>query len=172
MRTTPSSTALRVEPGHQAEWSAVSRVAGSAALADLPDPDYADVCIVTVPADRCSRIPRDPAELARLIFDPMAAPGVIRALFWLRQHAMGLIGLARSGPDVFAVREVVAGEAVIATDEPHLDFRAGIAVAGNLVLVTTVVRLHGWRGRLYFTPVRLLHPLVTRAMISGAIRRL
>ena len=144
----------------------------SAALADIPDPDYADVCVVAVPPDRRTHIPQDPAELARLIFDPASAPGMIKALFWLRQRAVALIGLAPSGPDVFAVGEVVAGEAIIATDEPHLDFRAGIAAADGLIVVTTVVRLHGWRGRLYFAPVRLLHPLVTRGMIAGAIRRM
>lgn len=144
----------------------------SAALADIPDPDYADVCVVAVPPDRQRRIPQDPAELARMIFDPASAPSVIKALFWLRQRAVALIGMAPSGPDVFAVREVVGGEAIIATDEPHLDFRAGITAADGLVMVTTVVRLHGWRGQLYFAPVRLLHPLVTRAMIAGAIRRM
>lgn len=40
----------------------------------------------------------------------------------------------------------------------------------RLVRVTTTVRLHGWRGRLYFAPVRLVHPIVVGAMIRGANR--
>ncbi len=42
--------------------------------------------------------------------------------------------------------------------------------AGLLRCVTTV-RLHGWRGRLYFLPVRLLHDPVTPAMMQAAVRR-
>jgi hypothetical protein len=34
------------------------------------------------------------------------------------------------------------------------------------------VRLHGWRGRLYLAPVRLLHPVITNAMLRGAARAL
>jgi hypothetical protein len=31
-----------------------------------------------------------------------------------------------------------------------------------------VVRLHGWRGRLYFAPVKLVHPSVVRGMLRRA----
>jgi hypothetical protein len=34
------------------------------------------------------------------------------------------------------------------------------------------VTLKGWRGRLYFVPVRLLHDAVTRSMMAAAVRRL
>ena len=42
----------------------------------------------------------------------------------------------------------------------------------HLVHVTTAVTLKGWRGRVYFAPVRLLHDAVTRSMMTAAARRL
>ncbi|MFD0660909.1 DUF2867 domain-containing protein [Thermocatellispora tengchongensis] len=42
----------------------------------------------------------------------------------------------------------------------------------RLVRITTTVRLKGWRGRVYFWPVRLVHPIVVRAMLRSAQRRL
>ena len=47
----------------------------------------------------------------------------------------------------------------------------GIDTDRRLLRITTAVRLHGWRGRLYFAPVSVLHPLVTRAMASRAAAR-
>jgi len=38
--------------------------------------------------------------------------------------------------------------------------------------VTTAVRLKGWRGRVYFVPVRLLHDPVTRSMMASAANQL
>lgn len=65
-------------------------------------------------------------------------------------------------------------EALIVADERHLDFRVAVGVdsRANLLRVTTVVRLHGWRGKVYFAPVRLLHGPVVQAMLRRAIRRL
>jgi hypothetical protein len=40
-----------------------------------------------------------------------------------------------------------------------------------MLRVTTAVWLHGWRGRLYFAPVAVLHDPVTRSMMRRAIRR-
>ena len=53
-------------------------------------------------------------------------------------------------------------------------FRVGVGVdaQGGLVRVTTVVRLKGWRGRLYFLPVRLLHSMVVHALLRAACQRL
>ena len=39
-----------------------------------------------------------------------------------------------------------------------------------MLRVTTTVRLHNTRGRLYFAPVRLAHPIVMRAMLRSAAR--
>lgn len=53
------------------------------------------------------------------------------------------------------------------------EFRCGVAydAGARLLRVTTVVRLKGWRGRLYFAPVRVLHPLVVHAMMVRTIGR-
>jgi hypothetical protein len=37
--------------------------------------------------------------------------------------------------------------------------------------VTTAVQLKGWRGRLYFLPVRFGHDQITRSMMAAAGRR-
>jgi len=47
----------------------------------------------------------------------------------------------------------------------------GVDPAGH-DLFTTAVRLHGWRGRLYFIPVRLVHGPIVRAMLARTARRL
>ena len=75
---------------------------------------------------------------------------------------------------VFAVRRVEGGEALMVASDRHLDFACGVEVdAGRrLVRVTTAVRLHGWRGRLSFAPVGLVHPVVVRSMLRRAARRL
>ena len=91
-----------------------------------------------------------------------------------------LLDLPRPPTALFAARNVISEGAVMALqqrglthevalvgfDDRHLDFRAAVGVdaPARLVRVTTTVRLHGWRGRVYFAPVRLLHPVVVRSM--------
>jgi hypothetical protein len=142
----------------------------SLALRDIPLPDHADVVLVPLPAGA----PEDAETWARAVFDPGGAPAWIRALFGVRQALVGLIGVHRAPRDVFAVREVAGQEALIAADAGHLDFRAGVAVdpVARMVRVTTTVRLHGVRGRIYFAPVRLLHAPITLAMLRAAATRL
>jgi len=142
----------------------------SLALRDIPVPDHADVVLVPLP----DGAPEDPATWARAVFDPGSAPGWVRALFGVREALVGLIGVHRAPRHVFAVREVAGQEALIAADAGHLDFRAGVGVdpVARMVRVTTTVRLHGVRGRIYFAPVRLLHAPVTQAMLRSAAARL
>lgn len=147
----------------------------SLALRDIPVPDHADVVLIPLPAGA----PEDAETWARAVFDPGSAPAWVRALFGVREALVGLIGVRRAQRDVFAVREVAgqgaAGqEALIAADAGHLDFRAGVGVdpVTRMVRVTTTVRLHGVRGRIYFAPVRLLHAPITRAMLLAAAARL
>jgi hypothetical protein len=73
---------------------------------------------------------------------------------------------------MLAVDRVVGDEAIIDTDDRHLRFVAAVSTGAGLVHVTTAVTLKGWRGRLYFVPVRLLHDAVTRSMMAAAVRRL
>jgi hypothetical protein len=141
----------------------------SLALRDIPRPDFADVQVFPLPPGA----PDDPAWWARAAFDMSSAPLAVRALMSLRQGLVRLIGLEPSPRDVFDVDEVHADEALIAQDERHLDFRAGIGVdrTHRLLRVTTTVRQHGWRGRVYFGPVSLLHPVIVRVTVLRAIRR-
>lgn len=141
----------------------------SLALRDVPRPDYCDVMVVPLPADAST----DPAAWARAVFDVRRGPRWVAALLAVRQVAVRLLGLPPAPRETFAVREVDGEEALLAFDDRHLDFRVGVGVDAErrLLRVVTAVRLHGWRGRTYFAPVRLAHPVVTDAMIRSAVRR-
>lgn len=142
----------------------------SLAFADVSRPDFADVVVVP----KHPRTPDDPAEWAQAIFDVASAPAWVRALLGLRAALAPLLGLEGAPRGAFDVDRVEGEEALISTGDRHLDFRCavGVDVEAGLVRVTTAVRLHGWRGRVYFTPVRLVHPLVVDAMTRRAARRL
>ncbi|GEA84335.1 MAG: DUF2867 domain-containing protein [Cellulomonas sp.] len=141
----------------------------SLALRDFP-PDYADTTIIRLPAGA----PTDPRAWADATFSLRTMPGWVRAALGLRQLLVPLLGVPRAPRSTFAVDEVAGdascGEALIVADDRHLDFRCGVAVDAHagLVAVTTNVRLHNRRGRLYFLPVRALHPVVVRSMLNRA----
>jgi hypothetical protein len=140
----------------------------SLALREIPRPDFADVHIMPIPEG----VDLDPAEWANLIFDRGSSPRTGRVLMRLRQVLVPLLGLRpSSSAGVFAVDAVVDGEALISVDEPHLDFRCGVRVDDDLLVVTTTVLLHGRRGRLYFAPVSVVHGPLVQATMHGAIRR-
>ncbi len=142
----------------------------SLALQSIPRPDYADVIVLPVPEGTSA----DPRAWAEELFSLRSVPGWVKALMGLRQAVVGLAGISRAPAGVFAVSEVRGEEALISADDTHLDFRCGVAydAGARLLRVTTAVRLKGWRGRLYFVPVRLLHPLVVHAMMARTIGRL
>jgi hypothetical protein len=145
----------------------------SLALHGQAPPDWADVVVEPVPADRVST-ELDPAQWADEIFSVQSVPRPVVALLGLRQALAPLIGVPRADQStIFAVSERVGEEAVIAAPDRHLDFRAAVGIdrEARLLRVTTAVWFHGWRGRLYFLPVRLLHDPVLRAMMRRAIRR-
>ena len=146
----------------QASWSL--------ALRHIPTPDYADAIIVPLPPGT----PADPTVWAHRLFSLRTMPGWVVGALAVRQLLVPLLGIPRAADGVFTIREQREDEALLGADDRHLDFRCGVAVdrAARLLRVTTTVRLHGWRGRAYFLPVRLLHPLVVRAMIRSAGRSL
>lgn len=150
----------------------VSAQRTSIAFDALPQPDFADAVIVAIPHG-AKPIPNDPAWWAGEVFNEKSAPRWVALLMAIRQALVGLIGVSRGEPDTFTVRRVADGEALIAADENHLDFRAavGVDVEARLLTITTAVRLHGWRGRLYFAPVSVLHGPVTRSMAKRAVQR-
>jgi uncharacterized protein DUF2867 len=142
----------------------------SLALRDISDPDFADAAIVPLPPGATT----DPRVWAEEMFRLRTLPAWVAAALAVRQAVVPLLGIRRAPRDTFAIREQVGDEVLIAADDTHLDFRCAVAVdrSARLVRVTTTVRLHGWRGRVYFAPVRLLHPVVVQAMIRKAGARL
>ncbi len=143
------------------------------AFDDVPAPDFADVVIVAIPSS-ADEIPADPEWWAERVFNVRSAPWWVRALLGLRQALVGLVGIPKGDASAFDVAHVRGEEALIATNDRHLDFRAaiGIDVERRLLRITTAVVLHGWRGRLYFAPVSFLHGPVTRSLAQAAVRRL
>lgn len=143
----------------------------SLALDEVPLPDHLDVIAVPLPVGAST----DPSLWTRTIFSIDSTPVWVRALLVVRQLLVPLIGVRRGDADaVFAVRRVVGEEALVVASDRHLDFACGVGVDADrrLVRVTTTVRLHGWRGRLTFAPVGLVHPVVVRSMLRRAARRL
>ena len=138
----------------------------SLALREIPTPDYADAIIVPLPPGT----PVDPAQWARRLFSLRTMPRWVVGALAVRQVLVPLLGIPRAADDVFTIRDQHEDEVMLGVDDRHLDFRCAVAVdqVARLLRVTTTVRLHGWRGRLYFLPVGFLHPLVVRAMIRSA----
>lgn len=136
----------------------------SLAFDDLPAPDYADVIVGVLPSGATT----DPAAWAESLFSLRTMPGWVRAALAVRQTLAPLIGVPRAPLDVFRVSRVEGDEALISVDDRHLDFRCtvGVDAAARLVRVVTAVRLKGWRGRLYFLPVRVGHPFVVHSMLK------
>jgi hypothetical protein len=142
----------------------------SIAFADIPAPDYADAIIGVLP----DGAPLDPADWARTLFSIAAMPRWVAAAMGVRQLLVPVLGIPRAPRGAFAVRRVEGGEALLGFDDMHLDFRVAVGVdqATRLVRIVTAVRLKGWRGRLYFAPVRLGHPAVVQAMLRRSQRLL
>ena len=140
----------------------------SLALAVIPDPDYADMSICVLPAHATS----DPAAWARNLFSRSSMPKWIVVALALRQLLAPLMGIRRAPRDVFSVLDTVGDESLIAFEDTHLDFAVGVGVSEstNTVRVTTTVRLKNVRGRLYFLPVRLLHPFIVQSMLKRSRR--
>lgn len=136
----------------------------SLAFDDLPQPDYADMVIATLPpgASVC------PRHWAETLFSLRQMPLWVRVALVVRQAVVPLVGIPVAPRDVFRVRHVEGDEALISVNDKHLDFRCAVGVdqTTRLVRVTTTVKLKGWRGRLYFAPVRLAHPLVVSSMVK------
>ncbi|MFE7777866.1 DUF2867 domain-containing protein [Streptomyces sp. NPDC057445] len=72
----------------------------------------------------------------------------------------------------FAVQAADGDELLLGEDASHLDFRASLLVGERDVTLTTVVRTHNRLGRLYFAPVRYIHPFMVRWMLRRTYRAL
>ena len=133
----------------------------SLAFREIPTPDYADVCLAVLP-DGAST---EPAEWAERLFSLESVPCWVAAAMGLRQALVPLIGIPKAPRDTFRVTDKSDEEALIFVRDKHLDFAAAVGVdpVGRLIRVTTAVVLKGWRGKLYFSVVRPVHPIVVKA---------
>ena len=138
--------------------------------ASLPRVDFADAQRVVVP----SGVTTDPLAWLHATFSDV--PDWVGALLRLRNRLAPLIGVERGDASAFAVLDRADREALLGTDAGHLDFRASVLVqparATTAVTVSTVVTIHNRRGRLYMAVVRVVHPVVVRAMLARAARRM
>lgn len=132
----------------------------------LPRVDFADAHAVAARPG----MPTDPQVWADAVFrDP---PAWVVAALGLREALVGLVGIARGGSSSFDPVARTGEEVLLGTDEQHLDFRASVLREPDRVVLSTVVQLHGARGRGYFALVRLVHPVIVRAMLTRAAYRL
>lgn len=132
--------------------------------------DHGDVILASKPP----RTTDDPRVWAETLFAPKSSPLWVKGAMALRIALAPLLGLEPAPRGVFEVRRVEGEEALIEYADAHLTFRCGVGVdaAASVVRVTTVVTFNDWRGRVYFTPVSLVHPVVVRAMLRRTRRRL
>jgi hypothetical protein len=115
-------------------------------------------------------MPHDPQVWADAVFrDP---PRWVLAALGLREALVGLVGIDRGGRGAFDTVARADDEVLLGSDSNHLDFRASVRREPDRVVLTTVVQVHNRRGRVYWTLVRPIHPIVVRAMLDRAARRL
>lgn len=172
---------LGTGPAHPARWSPWVRLLNRLADPDrvqavavpsdgllpgaLDRVDAADAYAVAVPA----QTPQDPQWWAdRLFRDP---PAPVAALLAVREAAVGLVGIARATGDEFGTRARTDTEVLLGADAGHLDFRAVVRRDPEQVVLATVVAVRNRRGRMYWSVVRRVHPLVVRAMLARAAGR-
>ena len=140
------------------------------ARAALPRVDFADAQRVVVPAG----VTTDPLAWLDATFSDV--PSWVRTLLQLRNRLVPLLGIEPGDRSAFAVLDRNDEEALLGADAGHLDFRASVLVqparATTAVTVSTVVTIHNRRGRLYMAVVRVVHPVVVRAMLARAGRRM
>jgi hypothetical protein len=141
----------------------------SLAVEACPDPDVIDIQALRLP----SGVTTDPQWWLHEMFQLESRSVGTRLLFGARR-LLALVVWADARPDfaeVFAVDAVRDHEVMAHEADRHLDFWLGVATEDGTLRVTSVVRLHGWRGRLYWLPVAALHGPVTRRVMRRALRR-
>jgi hypothetical protein len=115
--------------------------------------------------------PRWVVALVRLR-DRMVTPLRLKAVGWRAPDpsTFSLFAGARGG--LFPVIGVEPESVILGEDDRHLDFRIRLDIAGEFLTVSTVVRFHGWLGKLYFRPIQPVHDLIFRATLEQTRRRL
>ncbi|SCG49002.1 DUF2867 domain-containing protein [Micromonospora coxensis] len=131
-------------------------------------PDLADAFALRVPPGTTT----DPQDWADAVF--RNPPRVVVALLRLRNRLVTPFGIERGDASAFDTITRTDREVLLGTDAGHLDFRAGVLVEpdadGTTVTVATLAASRSRSGRAYLAAVRLVHPLVVRAMLRHAGR--
>ncbi|MEV6600804.1 DUF2867 domain-containing protein [Actinoplanes sp. NPDC051346] len=129
-------------------------------------PDLADAFALRVPPGTTT----DPQDWADAIF--RNPPRAVVALLRLRNRLVTPFGIERGDESAFDTIARTDREVLLGTDAGHLDFRAGVLVEpdadGTTVTVSTLAATRSRAGRAYLAVVRLVHPLVVRAMLRHA----
>ncbi len=118
-----------------------------------------------------------------------SGPAWVGWLFALRNKIVALVGLKTSGKEavindfkcevgervgLFKVFDKNEYEVILGEDDKHLDFRVSLFLdrTSNLLIVSTIVKIHNWLGTLYFLPVKPFHKMIVPTMVKGMAREL
>jgi hypothetical protein len=135
------------------------------AEATLPRVDFADAFAAPLPPGA----PSDPELWAKRVL--RSPPRWVMAAMAARNVVVAALGLKapRSAARGFPKLDGDEREVLLGLDDRHLDFRVSVLVQDGTLTFATRVRLRNRLGRAYFAPVRLVHPLVVRAMVARAL---
>jgi hypothetical protein len=131
-------------------------------------PELADAFALRVPPGTTT----DPQDWADAVF--RNPPRIVAALLRLRNRLVAPLGIEQGDDSAFDTITRNEREVLLGTDAGHLDFRAGVLVDpdtdGTTITVATLAATRSRAGRAYLAVVRLVHPLVVRAMLRHAGR--
>ncbi|MET7877685.1 DUF2867 domain-containing protein [Micromonospora profundi] len=130
--------------------------------------DLADAYALRVPPGTTT----DPHDWAAAVFrDP---PGVGAALLRSRNRLATPFGIERGDASDVDTIARTDREVLLGTDAGHLTFRTSVLVepdpGGTTITVATLAAARSGAGRAHLAAVRLVHPLVVRAMLRHAGR--
>jgi len=145
----------------------------------LPSSDFSDTY-----SGHTTRTDVTAMQVAKGMFEH--PPRWVSSLMAVRDGVVSLVGLKtskglgaqnREGKvGIFPVRSNTATEVVLGEDDKHLDFRVWVHVepqgSGCRVTASTVVCTHNRLGRVYLATIMPFHRLLSRQMLSRALRRL
>lgn len=160
-RRSPWVGLLRLSESPRARAAAVP---GASLLAGtLPSVDWADAQrLETLPG-----LPQDPQTWAEAIFRDRPRWPAVAAGGW---HLLMGIHRSRAGAaDTLAHSD---DEVLLGARGRNLDLRASVRRESDRVVLSATVQRRNQRGRTRVALVRLLHPILVRAMMNRAARRL
>ena len=159
-----TSRATRIRSGYTGDVTTVAVPESPLLARALPSIDWSDAYAVSF----TERPPGYPQEWADAIF--RAPPLWVVVLFGVREVLVRTVGIERGGSHVFDTVSWNPDEVLLGIDQGHLSFRASVLLEPTRVVLTTVVKVHNRRGRVYSALIRRVHPVVARTMLARASR--